>query len=97
MSELQAAERTAAVAGRLRDPAVWVRAQLREPYLQLLASQVLTGAVALAANILMVRALSPSGRGEVFRQWVVVPPEHADEWEPLAAEAVGQDHGIAPT
>ena len=36
----------------------------------------------------------PSGRGEVFRQWVVVPPEHADEWEPLAAEAVGQDHAI---
>jgi hypothetical protein len=39
----------------------------------------------------------PSGRGEVFRQWVVVPPERADEWEPFAAEAVGQDHGIAPT
>ena len=38
-----------------------------------------------------------SGRGEVFRQWVVVPPERADEWEPFAAEAVGQDHGIAPT
>ena len=39
----------------------------------------------------------PSGRGEAFRQWVVVPPERADEWEPLAAEAVEQDHGIAPT
>ena len=38
----------------------------------------------------------PSGRGEVFRQWVVVPPERADGWEPLAAEAVGQDHGITP-
>jgi hypothetical protein len=30
----------------------------------------------------------PSGRGEPFRQWVVVPLEHAEEWEPLAAEAV---------
>ena len=38
----------------------------------------------------------PSGRGEVFRQWVVVPPERADEWEPLAAEAVAQDHSIPP-
>ena len=34
----------------------------------------------------------PSGRGRPFRQWVVVPPERADEWEPLAAEAVAQDH-----
>ncbi|HKY23735.1 MAG TPA: hypothetical protein VJM07_01190 [Gaiella sp.] len=38
----------------------------------------------------------PSGRGEVFRQWVVVPPECSDEWEPLAAEAVAQDHSIPP-
>ncbi len=38
----------------------------------------------------------PSGRGEVFRQWVVVPPERADEWEPLAAEAVAQDHARPP-
>ena len=30
----------------------------------------------------------PSGRGEPFRQWVVVPPEHADEWEPLTVEAL---------
>ena len=35
----------------------------------------------------------PSGRGEPFRQWVVVPPEQADEWEALAYEALGQDHG----
>jgi hypothetical protein len=27
-------------------------------------------------------------RGEPFKQWVVVPPEQADEWEPLAIEAV---------
>jgi O-antigen/teichoic acid export membrane protein len=46
-------------------PAGWLLAQLREPYVKLLASQVLTGGVALAANVLMVRALSPSGRGEV--------------------------------
>ena len=39
----------------------------------------------------------PSGRGEVFRQWVVVPPERSDEWAPLAAEAVTQDHSIPPT
>ena len=38
----------------------------------------------------------PSGRGEPFRQWVVVPPERADEWEPLAAEAVRQDHSLGP-
>jgi O-antigen/teichoic acid export membrane protein len=38
---------------------------LREPSVQLLASQVLTGAVAMAANILMVRSLSPANRGEV--------------------------------
>ena len=38
----------------------------------------------------------PSGRGEPFRQWVVVPPECADEWEPLAAEAVRQDHSLGP-
>jgi hypothetical protein len=39
----------------------------------------------------------PSGRGEPFKQWVVVPPERADEWEPLAAEAVAQDHVGQPT
>jgi O-antigen/teichoic acid export membrane protein len=38
---------------------------LREPSVQLLASQVLTGAVAMAANILMVRSLTPANRGEV--------------------------------
>ena len=35
----------------------------------------------------------PSGRGEPFRQWVVVPPAQADEWEALAYEAL---HGQAP-
>jgi hypothetical protein len=38
----------------------------------------------------------PSGRGESFRQWVVVPPAQAAEWDALAYEAVGQDHGIPP-
>jgi hypothetical protein len=38
----------------------------------------------------------PSGRGEVFRQWVVVPPAQADEWEALAYEALGQDHSVPP-
>ena len=38
----------------------------------------------------------PSGRGQPFRQWVVVPPASADEWEALAYEALGQDHGIQP-
>ena len=38
----------------------------------------------------------PSGRGEVFRQWVVVPPEQAGEWEALAYEALVQDHSLPP-
>ena len=38
----------------------------------------------------------PSGRGGHFKQWVVVPPEQADECEPLAAEAVAQDHSLGP-
>ena len=57
---------------RRGDPAAWIGNQLREPYIQLLASQLLTGGVALAANILMVRALSPSGRGEVALMLQVV-------------------------
>ena len=38
----------------------------------------------------------PSGRGEAFRQWVVVPPAQAAEWEALAYEALGQDHSVPP-
>ena len=38
----------------------------------------------------------PSGRGEAFRQWVVVPPEQSDEWEALAYEALAQDHSVGP-
>jgi O-antigen/teichoic acid export membrane protein len=49
-----------------------LRAHLREPYLKLLASQVLTGGVALAANVLMVRAMTPGSRGEVALMLQVV-------------------------
>jgi len=38
----------------------------------------------------------PSGRGERFRQWVVVPPDQVDQWETLAYESVEQDHSISP-
>ena len=38
----------------------------------------------------------PSGRGEHFRQWVVVPASAADEWESLAYEALDQDHSLTP-
>jgi len=38
----------------------------------------------------------PSGRGEPFRQWVVVPPDQVDQWETLAYESVEQDHSISP-
>jgi len=30
----------------------------------------------------------PSGRGEPFREWVVVPPAHAAEWDDLALHAL---------
>ncbi|MGX6603120.1 lipopolysaccharide biosynthesis protein [Micromonosporaceae bacterium Da 78-11] len=63
MSELQAVRPA---------PAAWVRRQISEPYVQLVASQLLSGGVALAANILMVRALSPSNRGEVALMLQVV-------------------------
>ncbi|MFI5896640.1 lipopolysaccharide biosynthesis protein [Actinoplanes sp. NPDC051513] len=47
------------------DPIGWLGERLREPYVQLVASQLLIGVVALAANIMMVRALTPAHRGEV--------------------------------
>ncbi len=75
MSELQA-ERPAPAEEiappRRGGPSAWIGRQLREPYLQLLASQLLTGGVALAANVLMVRSLSPTGRGEVALMLQVV-------------------------
>ncbi|XVV10328.1 lipopolysaccharide biosynthesis protein [Actinoplanes sp. CA-131856] len=64
MSEL--AERpTVAVETAARRRVGWLRGQLREPYIKLFASQLLVGGVALVANVLMVRALTPSDRGEV--------------------------------
>ena len=62
MSELQA-ERAAPAEPTA--PVAFLRRQLRETHVQLLASQLLTGGVALIANVLMARALSPTGRGEV--------------------------------
>jgi O-antigen/teichoic acid export membrane protein len=71
VSDLRTDQPAAAVA-RSGDPFARLRRHLREPYLLLLASQVLTGGVALAANLLMVRAMSPSGRGEVALMLQVV-------------------------
>ena len=51
---------------------------------------------ARALSVRGAHLFDPSGRGEVFRQWVVIPPEGAAEWEPFAAEAVAQDHSITP-
>ena len=31
----------------------------------------------------------PSGRGQPFREWVVVPPAHAGEWERFGEAALG--------
>lgn len=44
---------------------IWVLSRLRDTSVQLIAGQLLAGAVALVANVLMTRALSPTGRGEV--------------------------------
>ncbi len=51
---------------------------------------------ARALSVPGAHLFDPSGRGEAFRQWVVVPPEHAAEWEALAYEAVQQDHAPRP-
>jgi hypothetical protein len=52
------------------------------------------GAHARALSVAGAHLFDPSGRGEAFRQWVVVPPEQAGEWEALAYEALQQDHAI---
>jgi len=51
---------------------------------------------ARALSIPGAHLFDPSGRGEHFRQWVVVPSARADEWESLAYEAVNQDHSLRP-
>jgi len=51
---------------------------------------------ARAMAIAGAHLFDPGGRGEPFRQWVVVPAVQVDEWEPLAVEAVGQDHSLPP-
>jgi hypothetical protein len=55
------------------------------------------GVHARALSVPGAHLFDPSGRGEAFRQWVVVPPEQAAEWEPLAADAVTQDHSVPPS
>ncbi|HEY7271937.1 MAG TPA: NAD(P)H-quinone oxidoreductase [Actinoplanes sp.] len=68
MSELQAERLTPAeqpAPPRRTDPLGWLFGRLREPYVQLLATQLLAGGVAFVANVMMARALSPTGRGEV--------------------------------
>lgn len=52
---------------------------------------------ARALSVPGAHLFDPSGRGEHFRQWVVVPSARSDEWESLAYEAVGQDHSIRPS
>jgi O-antigen/teichoic acid export membrane protein len=41
----------------------WLVAQIRAPYVQLLVGQLTVGGTAALANVLMARALDPSGRG----------------------------------
>jgi hypothetical protein len=31
----------------------------------------------------------PGGNGRPFKEWVVIPPEHADEWPRFAELALG--------
>jgi len=57
---------------RAADPLGRLGDRLRDPYVQLVASQLLIGAVALAANVMMVRALTPAHRGEVALMLQVV-------------------------
>ncbi len=51
---------------------------------------------ARALGLAGAHLFDPSGRGESFRQWVVVPPQQEAEWEALAYEALTQDHTIPP-
>src|SRR5690349_4345917 len=57
---------------RVADPLARLGDRLREPYVQLISGQLLIGAVALAANVMMVRTLTPAHRGEVALMLQVV-------------------------
>jgi O-antigen/teichoic acid export membrane protein len=57
---------------RVADPVARLGDRLRDPYVQLVASQLLIGAVALAANVMRVRVLTPAHRGEVALMLQVV-------------------------
>ena len=50
----------------------------------------LPDAAARAAALALEGAhlFDPSGEGRPFREWVVVPPEHAGEWPRLAEQAL---------
>ena len=54
------------------------------------------GVLERALDLPGAHLFDPSGRGEHFRQWVVVPAAQADEWESLAYEAVNQDPSLRP-
>jgi hypothetical protein len=49
---------------------------------------------ARALSVKGAHLFDPSGRGEAFGQWVVVPPARADEWEALTYDALTQDHAV---
>jgi len=48
-----------------RGRVAWALHHMRDSYVQIFAGQLLSGVVALGANVMMARALSPTGRGEV--------------------------------
>lgn len=66
MSDLRTDTQAAPATETIRPGRVfWVLSRLRDTSVQLIAGQLLAGVIALIANILMARALSPTGRGEV--------------------------------
>ena len=51
---------------------------------------------ARALSLSGAQLFDPGESGSPFRTWVVVPPAHEAEWEPLAAEAAAQVHPVTP-
>jgi len=47
-----------------------------------------TGAHAEALALDGAHLFDPGGKGRPFKEWVVVPAAHADEWESFAAHAL---------